>query len=690
MHLSGCFAVPFFSFPHRCSFLIFTASKQRRKEERRRQNFPGEHTIVRRNTFAVRALRDFQKRPHRRKPCKMAPSTWRKRMFSFLRRRSATTRAQGQANKVKSAARQMEQPMVAKQQTSAGSEISQRSGQTAGPRMAQFDRSMSWYQKSMERPKVSRATSWYGKQLERQASAASSLISSSAATPRPTLAPSASEPSVSTVPTPTMKPAKVGHSRFQEDLDRIRAAKAAAVKTPISRRDHLTNKTSAEAGRDELDELLSEAAIAAASAAKAAKVLVPSPGEPQEAVRKLELELDAIVMEQQGSHSSSRGDSSSDNEDQSALTASHLGHGLLGGFQKLDFSSLPDSSHLESEALDDAPREAQHNPFLQQRFEQQNLISSVLDAKGIAVPSLPIVAGEGQARNQHLSLAFGSDQSDRVSEPELDSQSTSGQSIASTVVSEAPTRPTLQFGSSYMAKQPIPQLWRPKALAAAGKTHSPLQPRRKQRPENVSSSALICQPIPVGRPPSPAPHSPPQPHFDSSARHVRQQRACESKQHQAPTTNASPAKQAPIRPAEARLNPAARLPPVDSSRQPPSRAAGAAGIADVTPLATLSTESRSPRALACTSNAVRMMHGANVASRLSPQAAKCAQKGALQGVGVDSRAVHRQTVSPGVVVELSADELLWSLAPRHAFFPGTSDRPSHPTSNGSSMETFVL
>ena len=49
----------------------------------------------------------------------------------------------------------MEQPMVAKQQTSAGSEISQRSGQTAGPRMAQFDRSMSWYQKSMERPKVS-------------------------------------------------------------------------------------------------------------------------------------------------------------------------------------------------------------------------------------------------------------------------------------------------------------------------------------------------------------------------------------------------------------------------------------------------------------------------------------------------------------------------------------------------------
>ena len=613
-------------------------------------------------------------------------------MFSFLRRKSATTRAQGQANKVKSAARQMEQPMIAKQQTSAGSEVSQSSGQTTGPRMAQFDRSMSWYQKSMERPKVSRATSWYGKQLERQASAASSLSSSSAATPRPPLAPSASEPSVSTVPTPTMKPAKVGQSpsRFQEDLYRIRAAKAAAVKTPISRRVHLTNKTSAEAGRDELDELLSEAAIAAASAAKAAKVLVPSPGEPQEAVRKLELELDAIAMEQQGSHSSSRGDSSSDNEDQSALTESHLGHGLLGGLQKLDFSSLPDSSHLESETLNDAPREAQHNPFLQQQFEQQNLISSVLDAKGIAVPSLPIVAGEGQARNQHLSLAFGSDQSDRVSEPELDSQSTSGQSIASTVVSEAPTRPTLQFGSSYMAKQPMTQLWRPKALAAAGKTHSPLHPRRKQRPENVSSSALIRQPIPVGRPPSPAPHSLPQPLFDSSARHVRQQRAYESKQHQAPTTNASPAKQPPIRPAEARLNPAARLPPVDSSRQPPSRAAGAAGIADVTPLATLSTDSRSPRALACTSNAVQMMHGANVASRLSPQAARCAQIGALQGAGVNSRAVYRQTVSPGVVVELSADELLWSLAPRHALFLGTTDRPSNLTSNGSSMETFVL
>ena len=396
-------------------------------------------------------------------------------------------------------------------------------------------------------------------------------------------------------------------------MDRIRAV-SCCVKTPISRRDH--DKQDVRRGwSDELDELLSEAAITAASAAK-----LPKCSFHRQASHRLSGSLSLSwtpSVEQQGSHSSSRGIRARIMRTRRAASSWPWTVGRL----RL-VSSLPDSSHLESEALDDAPRGAT-NPFLQQRFEQQNLISSVLDAKGIAVPSLPIVAGEGQARNQHLSLAFGSDQSDRVSEPELDSQSTSGQSIASTVVSEAPTRPTLQFGSSYMAKQPIPQLWRPKALAAAGKTHSPLQPRRKQRPENVSSSALICQPIPVGRPPSPAPHSPPQPHFDSSARHVRQQRACESKQHQAPTTNASPAKQAPIRPAEARLNPAARLPPVDSSRQPPSRAAGAAGIADVTPLATLSTESRSPRAL-CTSRGPNDTRQRRF--RLSPQAVVCSER----------------------------------------------------------------
>ena len=55
-----------FFFPP-CSFVIFTASKQNgiiREERRgagRRQNFPREHKIVRRNTFAVRALRDFEK-----------------------------------------------------------------------------------------------------------------------------------------------------------------------------------------------------------------------------------------------------------------------------------------------------------------------------------------------------------------------------------------------------------------------------------------------------------------------------------------------------------------------------------------------------------------------------------------------------------------------------------------------------
>ena len=157
-------------------------------------------------------------------------------MFSFLRRKSATTRAQGQANKVKSAARQMEQPMVAKQQTSAGSEISQRSGQTAGPRMAQFDRSMSWYQKSMERPKVSRATSWYGKQLERQARRSKlvdKLFCGYATTDIGTICVGTKRFNSAHADDET---SKVGHSRFQEDLDRIRAAKAAAVKTPISRR----------------------------------------------------------------------------------------------------------------------------------------------------------------------------------------------------------------------------------------------------------------------------------------------------------------------------------------------------------------------------------------------------------------------------------------------------------------------